>query len=165
VKSVAQSSLPAFRDLLDRRFSQEELRALCFDLEIAYENLPGATRIAKAQALLEYALRHGRLPALAARCRQLRPAVPWPDLDPPPPDPPTAPPAAGGIRAGRITAANVVHGIQQPAAAPDPDPAVLDAALRAGSIDAGAIDAGAVVSGLQRRPDPPADETNAAEDS
>ncbi len=74
-------TLPAQRDLIDQHFTAEELRQLCFDLGIDYENLPGDTRIAKSQALVAHCLRHNRLPQLGAQCRRLRPAVVWPDLD------------------------------------------------------------------------------------
>jgi hypothetical protein len=42
-------SLPNLRDLLDAHFSNDDLRQLCFDLGIDYENLAGDTRTAKAQ--------------------------------------------------------------------------------------------------------------------
>ncbi|HID48293.1 MAG TPA: hypothetical protein EYP40_01560 [Chromatiales bacterium] len=74
-------TLPALRDLIDQHFNNEELRQLCFDLSIAYENLPGDTRILKAQSLVEYCLRHNRLPDLGVRCLELRPDAAWPDLD------------------------------------------------------------------------------------
>ncbi len=54
-------TLPALRGLIDQHFSDEELSQLCFNLSIEYENLPGDTHIAKAQSLVEYGLRHGRL--------------------------------------------------------------------------------------------------------
>ena len=72
-------SLPALRDLIDQHFNDEELRQLCFDLDIDAENLPGDTRIAKAQSLVAHCLRHNRLPQLGEKCRELRPAVEWPD--------------------------------------------------------------------------------------
>ena len=75
--------LTSLRDLLAQHFNKNELRQLCFDLVIEYENLPGDIRPAKAQALVEYCLRHNRLSDLVVRCRQLRPTVSWPD--PPPP--------------------------------------------------------------------------------
>lgn len=74
-------SLASLRDLLAQHFNNEELRQLCFNLTIEYENLRGETRPAKAQALVEHCLRHQRLPDLGKRCRELRPAVEWPDLD------------------------------------------------------------------------------------
>ena len=72
-------TLPALRDLLDQHFSDEELRRLCLDLSIQYDNLPGDTHIAKAQSLVEYCLRHNCLPELGERCRELRPRLNWPD--------------------------------------------------------------------------------------
>ncbi|MCA9874166.1 MAG: NACHT domain-containing protein, partial [Anaerolineales bacterium] len=68
------------RDLLDQHFNDAELRQLCFDLTVEYENLPGDTRLAKAQALVQHCLRHNRLPELADRCRELRPTTTWPDV-------------------------------------------------------------------------------------
>lgn len=68
------------RDLLDHYFNDDELRQLCLDLSIEYENLRGETRLAKAQALVQYCLRNGRLPDLGTRCQTLRPGVAWPDL-------------------------------------------------------------------------------------
>ncbi|GIK54869.1 MAG: SUMF1/EgtB/PvdO family nonheme iron enzyme [Chloroflexi bacterium] len=73
-------ALPALRDLLNQHFNDAELRQLTFDLGIEYENLPGPkTRIGKSQALVEYCLRHGRLPDLITRCQTLRPHVAWAD--------------------------------------------------------------------------------------
>ncbi|MCP4425441.1 MAG: NACHT domain-containing protein, partial [Chloroflexi bacterium] len=74
-------TLPALRDLIDQHFSDDELRQLCFDLSIAYENMPGDTRISKAQSLIQHSLRHNRLPDLGARCQELRPTVTWPDAE------------------------------------------------------------------------------------
>ena len=73
-------SLPNLRDLLAHHFSLEELRGLCFDLGLEYEDLPGETRPGRAQSLIEYCLRRGRLPELHRRCTALRPLVDWPDL-------------------------------------------------------------------------------------
>ena len=74
-------SLPTLRDLLARHFNLDELRQLCFDLKIEHEDVPGDTRVAKAQSLVEYCLRHNRLPELGRRCRELRPKAAWPDVD------------------------------------------------------------------------------------
>jgi len=72
-------NLPSLRDLLTQHFDLEELSQLCFDLDIEYENLPGTTRQAKAQSLVEYCLRHNRLPDLSTGCHGLRPTGNWPD--------------------------------------------------------------------------------------
>lgn len=73
-------TLPNLRDLLNQYFDNNELRQLCLDLSIEYENLPGDTRSAKAQALVEYCLRRQRLPDLIQQCAQQRPAITWPDV-------------------------------------------------------------------------------------
>ncbi|MCA9978867.1 MAG: NACHT domain-containing protein, partial [Anaerolineales bacterium] len=73
-------SLPNLRDLIARHFNLDEQRQLCFDLAIAHEETPGDTPSVKAQSLVEYCLRHNRLPDLGQRCRQLRPDVAWPDV-------------------------------------------------------------------------------------
>ncbi len=74
-------TLPALRDLIDQHFSDDELRQLCFDLDVEYENLPGDTRIIKAQSLIQHCLRHNRLPDLGERCQALRPDASWPDVE------------------------------------------------------------------------------------
>jgi len=72
-------SLPALRDLIAKYFTLKDIDALCFDLSIEYEELPGTTRTEKAQSLILYCERCGQLPALINRCRQLRGNVNWPD--------------------------------------------------------------------------------------
>ena len=37
--------------VLEKRFSDEELAALCFDLGVDYENVPGSTKAARAIAI------------------------------------------------------------------------------------------------------------------
>ncbi|MCB9430707.1 MAG: SUMF1/EgtB/PvdO family nonheme iron enzyme [Ardenticatenaceae bacterium] len=72
-------SLPSLRDLIDQHFNAEELRQLCLDVGVAYENLVGETRIMKAQSLVEHCLRHGLLLPLTSRCQTVRPRAAWPD--------------------------------------------------------------------------------------
>jgi predicted DsbA family dithiol-disulfide isomerase len=60
------------RNALRDRFSAEELRALCFDLGIDYEVLPGETKPAKAQQLVEYMERRGQTDRLVAAIRSAR---------------------------------------------------------------------------------------------
>lgn len=59
-------SLSSLRDLLNQHFCDDELRRLCFHLSIEPENLLGHTCVARAQALVEHCLHHGRLPTLGA---------------------------------------------------------------------------------------------------
>jgi tetratricopeptide (TPR) repeat protein len=58
-------------------FNEEELRDLCFRLDVDYDDLPGVGKAGKARELVTYHERRGILPKLAAMCRQLRPNVDW----------------------------------------------------------------------------------------
>ena len=73
--------LPALRDILVTYFNDGELRDLCFDLGIDYENLGGEGKAGKARELVAYCVRHNRLtdlgvnlppPAAAGLCRHSR---------------------------------------------------------------------------------------------
>lgn len=61
-------------------FSLDELRELCLDLGIEYEDLSGDTRRVKAISLVEYCNRYGCRAALLERCAALRPHVDWRDV-------------------------------------------------------------------------------------
>lgn len=61
-----------------RHFSEEDLRTLCFELDVDYENLSGDTKLGKARELILEMERQGRLSELIERCRQVRPNLVWP---------------------------------------------------------------------------------------
>jgi hypothetical protein len=61
------------RDLVNKYFSDSELRDLCFELSIDYESLGGDNKPAKARELVTYCQRRDRLADLEAACRRLRP--------------------------------------------------------------------------------------------
>ena len=61
-------------------FSADELRALCLDLGVDYDDLEGGTRQAKATALVGYCNRRNMRADLIARCAELRPHVDWRDV-------------------------------------------------------------------------------------
>ena len=48
------------RKTLEYYFSIEEIRTLCFDMEISHENLTGETKISLARELVDYCERHGQ---------------------------------------------------------------------------------------------------------
>ena len=73
-------------DLLVHTFDLEELRTLCFELGIPYDELGGEGLRGKGRELLLYAERHGWLPQLLTALRRERPTVDWPDLDASPAD-------------------------------------------------------------------------------
>ncbi len=61
------------RQVLETRFNDDELRALCFDLRVDYENLPGTTKAAKAIEIIAYFERMNRVEALMRSVTELRP--------------------------------------------------------------------------------------------
>ena len=65
------------RQILNEYFNLTELKDLCFDLRIDYENLPGETKQDKARELVDHARRHGLSNALIVTSRQRRPNAPW----------------------------------------------------------------------------------------
>ena len=64
------------RRLLARRFSRDDLRTLCFDLGIRYDNFPDSIN-GLARELVLYCERRDRIPELVATARELRPDIPW----------------------------------------------------------------------------------------
>jgi tetratricopeptide (TPR) repeat protein len=62
------------------RFDLEELRTLCFDLGVNYDELGGEGLSAKARELLAYLDRRDRIPDLTAASKRLRPDISWPEL-------------------------------------------------------------------------------------
>lgn len=64
---------------LRANFSDSELRDLCLELGIDYEDLPGASKADKARELILYLERRDQLPQMLAICRRLRPNVNWDD--------------------------------------------------------------------------------------
>lgn len=65
------------RTQITNSFDQDELRGLCFDLNVAFDNLDGKTRDTKIIALLEYCKRRGIVESLIKRCQELRPHLVW----------------------------------------------------------------------------------------
>ncbi len=63
------------RQILIQSFNLDELRALCFDLSVDFEGLPGEGKFAKAQSLIEYFYNRRRLHVLITAVRQERGAV------------------------------------------------------------------------------------------
>ena len=72
--------LTRLRKILDTRFSQEELRTLCFDLGVDYDNLPSEGKTNKARELVNYLNQRFRLPDLVVVGKQLREDIVWEDI-------------------------------------------------------------------------------------
>ena len=69
--------LPTLRDQLTAHFNVGELRNLCYDLGIDYQELPGGTLAVQSMELVEYCRRRGHVIHLIRRCQELRPLVEW----------------------------------------------------------------------------------------
>lgn len=68
-------NLKTLRDALDDAYSDAELRDLCFELEVDYEDLPGDGQSAKARELVMYCKRRGLLAGLVACVMRDRPLL------------------------------------------------------------------------------------------
>jgi hypothetical protein len=75
--SLQEIDLSRLRNLMDETFSDEDLRDLCLDLRVDYDNLPARAKRGKIQELILLLQKQGRLPELPERCRQLRPRIAW----------------------------------------------------------------------------------------
>jgi hypothetical protein len=65
------------RRKLDEHFDKEELRLLCFDLGVDFDNLPGDSKATKAMELVALMERAEQIAELVAACEQLRQEVVW----------------------------------------------------------------------------------------
>jgi hypothetical protein len=72
--------LSEIRKLIDKHFNEEELRTLCFDLNMDYDGLPARGKTGKVRELIADCERKGLLDELLTKVRELRPNVQWPDL-------------------------------------------------------------------------------------
>jgi hypothetical protein len=75
--SEEQARLTRLREILDTRFNREELRTLCFDLGLDYDDLPGEGRAAKARELVACMHQLDRIPDLVHVGARLRSDVVW----------------------------------------------------------------------------------------
>jgi len=78
--TVSPESLSQLRQALSRYFDQSELHNLAFDLNVDFEELPGANKSDKARSLVTYMERRGGLMELVGMGRQLRPSAAWPEF-------------------------------------------------------------------------------------
>ncbi len=69
--------LAQLRQLLVDHFNEGELRTLCFDLGVDYENLPPGGKADKARELVAHLERRNQIPELLEMGRRLRPDVDW----------------------------------------------------------------------------------------
>jgi hypothetical protein len=69
--------LAQLRQNLAEYFGDSELRDVCFDLGVSYDDLGGESKADKARELVAHLDRRGRLEELVALCSRLRPLVSW----------------------------------------------------------------------------------------
>jgi hypothetical protein len=74
---VERVDVAELRQLLARRFSLGELRDLCFDLGVDYDDLPAEGKAEKARELVAYLERRERISELVEMLRERRPDVDW----------------------------------------------------------------------------------------
>jgi CHAT domain-containing protein len=75
--AVGRELLIELREILASRFSDGELRDLCFDLGVDYESLAGEGKSAKAREFIAYLQRRGRLAELVSAGKQMRSDIHW----------------------------------------------------------------------------------------
>jgi hypothetical protein len=74
---ISQQFLTKLRQILAGRFNDDEIRALCFDLGIDYDNLPGEAKERKVTELIGSAKRHNRIDDLLRVVKDSRPDIDW----------------------------------------------------------------------------------------
>lgn len=62
---------------IDRYFNEEELKSICFDLGVDYDNLPAEGKGYKARELVALVDRSNQVERLVSLCRDARPDVIW----------------------------------------------------------------------------------------
>lgn len=77
----SQPKLTMLREILVERFSEEELKTLCFDLGgVTYDSLPGEGTSGKARELISHCDRRKSLQCLVNVGKRLRPDIAWDKL-------------------------------------------------------------------------------------
>jgi tetratricopeptide (TPR) repeat protein len=72
---ITRMNLARLREVLATRFNEEELRTLCFDLDIYYDDLPAMGKTGKSRELVKFVERRGRVPELVTTLTRLRPDI------------------------------------------------------------------------------------------
>jgi hypothetical protein len=80
VKTIQNSFRTKLRQGLVDSFSEEELRTLCFDMGLDYEDLPAQGKAGKAREIVAHFERINNVPSLVEQCRRLRPNRPWDEM-------------------------------------------------------------------------------------
>ena len=75
--ATAVSGLGLLRQNIVTSFNLDEIRGICLDIGINYEELSGETLSTRAISLVSYCQRRQLLTTLTSRCAELRPRVAW----------------------------------------------------------------------------------------
>ena len=70
-------NLIELRNKIHLSFNMEELKDLCFEMEIVFDDLPGSTLKDKVRELVLFCERHNRIEELQSICQRLRPNQLW----------------------------------------------------------------------------------------
>ena len=73
--------LPKLRELVAQSFDMNELRLLCFDLGIDFEDLTGENKAGKTMSLVQYFDRRNQIETLVRWCEKERPGTAWSELE------------------------------------------------------------------------------------
>jgi hypothetical protein len=76
-KHISTNPLADLRESIRGRFNLNELRILTSNLNVPFEEIEGETHQNKVQSLLEYVVRHDRMPDLLHHLKIQRPTVNW----------------------------------------------------------------------------------------
>ena len=74
--------------ILVARFDEEELRTLCFDLGVDYDDLPAHGKASKARELVRHVERRGQTLELVRTGKRIRPDISWEGISEVPSTPP-----------------------------------------------------------------------------
>jgi hypothetical protein len=99
-------------DLIDKKFDTAELKALCFELDVEYDNIPGSTKSGKARELYQFFRRRGQEQTLLHAIHEARPDTDLRPFGGPAPDPSKSKPP---IAAAAKTNHDGANGAPEPA--------------------------------------------------
>ncbi len=87
IGEIAMYDRACLRKKIQDRFSPSDLRILCFDLGMDYDDLPGSGKAVKVVGLIQHFRKRDDLESLMAYCQEERPRIHWDDCLIPDPDP------------------------------------------------------------------------------
>jgi hypothetical protein len=77
IEQIDQAMVVKLRDMIVLYFSEEEVKDICFVMNIDYDNLPGEEKLSKTRELLQHCKRRGRVSELTHACNRLYPNTDW----------------------------------------------------------------------------------------